>query len=53
MQKVPKEAHSEQKASKETQIEWKTLEEAKVFENCEISVSYVHKGEKWDKKNCY
>ena len=53
MQKVPKEAHIEQEAPKETHIEWETPEEAKVPENCEISISYVHKGEKWDKKNCY
>ena len=25
--------------------------EAKVLENCEISISYVHKSEKWDRNN--
>ena len=41
MQKSPEEAHIEQEA----------LKEAQVPENCEISVSYVHTGEKWDKNN--
>ena len=51
MQKAPEQAHIEQEAPKETQIERETLEEAKIPENCEISIRYVHKGEKWDKKN--
>ena len=38
MQKAPKKAH----------IERETFEEAQVPENCEISISYVHTGEKWD-----
>ena len=41
MQKTPEEAHIEQEAP----------EEAHVPENCEISVSYVHTGEKWDRNN--
>ena len=28
-----------------------SLEEAKVLENCEIPISYVHKDEKWDLNN--
>ena len=39
MQKTPKEAHIEQEAP----------EEARVPKNCEISISYVHMGEKWDR----
>ena len=27
------------------------LEEAHVPENCEISISYVHTGKKWDQNN--
>ena len=38
---APKEAHIEQEAP----------EEAQVPENCEISVSYVYTGEKWDRNN--
>ena len=41
MQKAPKEAHIEREA----------LEEAQVPENCEISISYVHTGEKGDQNN--
>ena len=41
MQKTPEEAHIEQEAP----------EEAQVPENCEISVSYVQIGEKWDRNN--
>ena len=41
MQKAPEEAHIEQEA----------LEEAQVPENCEISISYVYIGEKWDQNN--
>ena len=48
MQKVPKEAHIEQKAPKEAHIERKAPEEAQVPKNCEISVSYVYTGEKWN-----
>ena len=41
MQKAPEEAHIEQEAPEEVQVP----------ENCEISVSYVHTGEKWDRNN--
>ena len=41
MQKAPKKAHIEQKAP----------EEAQILENCDISVSYVHTREKWDRNN--
>ena len=48
MQKVPEEAHIEQKAPKEAHIERKAPEEAQVPKNCEISISYVYTGEKWN-----
>ena len=51
MQKAPEEAHIEQEAPEEVHIEREALEEAQVLENCEISVSYVHTGEKWDRNN--
>ena len=51
MQKVLEEAHIEQEAPKEVHIEWEATEEAHVPENCEISVSYVYTGEKWDRNN--
>ena len=35
----------------ETQIMQKAPEETHVLKNCEISISYVHKGEKWDLNN--
>ena len=41
MQKTPEEAHIEREA----------LEEAQVPENSEISISYVHTGEKGDRNN--
>ena len=48
MQKAPEEAHIEQEAHEEPHIEREAPEEAHVPENCEILVSYVHTGEKWD-----
>ena len=45
------EAKIMQKAPEETHIEREALEEAHVLENCDISVSYVHIGEKWDRNN--
>ncbi|RVW14192.1 Copia protein [Vitis vinifera] len=61
MQKAPEEVHIEQEAPEEAHIEQETLEdphiereapeEAQVPENYEISVSYVQKGEKWDRNN--
>ena len=41
MQKTPEKAYIEQEAP----------EEAQIPKNCEISVSYVHTGEKWDRNN--
>ena len=38
-------------APKETQIMQKAPEKAHVPENCEISVSYVYTGKKWDQNN--
>ena len=38
-------------APEEAHIEQEVLEEAQVPENCEISVSYIHIGEKWDRNN--
>ena len=51
MQKAPEEVHIEQEAHEEPHIEREAPEEAQVPENCEISVSYVHTGEKWDRNN--
>ena len=51
MQKPPEEAHIKQEAPEEAHIEREALEEAQVPENCEISISYVHTGEKWDRNN--
>ena len=51
MQKAPKEAHIEQEAHEETYIEREAPKEAQVPKNCEISVSYVHTGEKWKQNN--
>ena len=48
MQKTLKEAHIKQEAPEEARIERETLEKTHVPENCEISLSYVHMGEKWD-----
>ena len=50
-QEAPKEAHIEQEAHEEPHIEREALEEAQVPKNCEISVSYVHIGEKQDRNN--
>ena len=57
-QNAPAEEHDEQRTLAEAYIEQKTLEEvkneqispeeAKVLENYDISMSYVHKGYKWD-----
>ena len=51
MQKAPEEAHIEQKVSEEEHIEQEAPKEAHVCKNCEILVSYVHMGEKWDQNN--
>ena len=40
-----------QEAPKETHIKRQALEEAQTPENCEISISYVHIREKWDRNN--
>ena len=48
MHKAPKKAHIEQEAHEEPHIEREAPEKAQVPENCEISVSYVHMGEKLD-----
>ncbi|WJZ86250.1 hypothetical protein VitviT2T_005726 [Vitis vinifera] len=50
-QKAPEEAHIEQETPEDPHIERKAPEEAQVPENCEISVSYVQTGEKWDRNN--
>ncbi|RVX03802.1 Copia protein [Vitis vinifera] len=50
-QEVPEEAHIEQETSEDPHIEREAPEEAQVPENCEISVSYVQTGEKWDRNN--
>ena len=51
MQKASKEAYIEREALEEAHIEQEALKEAQVPENCEISVSYVHTGKKWDRNN--
>ena len=50
-QEGPKEAHIEQKALEEAHIKQKAPEEAQTPENCEISISYVYTGEKWNQNN--
>ena len=51
MQKAPEEVHIEQETPEDPHIEREAPEEAQVPENCEISVSYVQTGEKWDRNN--
>ena len=51
MQKALEEAHIEQEAPKEANVEQEAPKEAQVPENCEISINYVHTGEKWDPNN--
>ena len=51
MQKAPKEAHIKQKALEKAHAEQEAPEEAWVPKNCEISISYVHMREKWDRNN--
>ena len=48
---APEEAQIMQTAPEETHIEQETPKEAQVPENYEISVSYVHTREKWDRNN--
>ena len=50
-QRTPVEAHIKQQTLEEVKYEQISLEEAKVLENYEISVSYVHKGYKWDRND--
>ena len=50
-QEAPEEAHIEQETPEDPHIEREAPEEAQVPENCEISVSYVQTGEKWDRNN--
>ena len=38
-------------AIEKAHIEQEALEKAQVHANCEISISYVHTGEKWDQNN--
>ena len=46
-QETPEKAHIEQEAPEKAHIEQEAPEAAQVHENYEISVSYVHTGEKW------
>ena len=50
-QEAHEEAHIEQETPKKAHIEQEAPEETHVLENYEISVSYVHTGEKWDQNN--
>ena len=45
---IPKEAQIMQKAPEEAHIEQEAPKKAQIPENYEISISYVHMGEKWD-----
>ena len=47
-QRTPVEAHIEQQTLEEMKNEQISPEEAKVPENCKISINYVHNREKWD-----
>ena len=51
MQKALEETHIEQEAPEEAHIKRETPKEVQVPKNCDISVSYVHTGEKWDRNN--
>ena len=44
-------AYVEQETPKEVHNKEVALEEAQVPKNSEISISYVHKGDKWDRNN--
>ena len=48
---APKELQIIHKSHEEAHIKQEAPEEAQVLENCEISISYVHMGEKWDLNN--
>ena len=48
---APEETHIKQEAPEEAHIEQEAPEEALVPENCDISISYVYTGEKWDQNN--
>ena len=48
---APEKAQIMQKAPKEAHIKREAPEDAQIPENCEISLSYVHMGEKWDQNN--
>ena len=50
-QKASQEIHIKQETPEEPHIEWEVPDEAQVPENYEISISYVHTGEKWDQNN--
>ena len=50
-QEAPTEAYIEQETTKEIQDKKTSLEKAHVPENYEISMSYMHKGYKWDKND--
>ena len=51
MQKAFEEAHIEQEAFEEAHIELEAPKEAQVPKKCEIPVSYVYMGGKWDRNN--
>ena len=51
MQKALEEAHIEQKAPKGAHIEQVALKKTQILKNCDISISYVQTGEKWDQNN--
>ena len=48
---APEKAQIMQKAPKEAHIKREAPEDVQIPENCEISLSYVHTGEKWDQNN--
>ena len=50
-QDVTVEAHNEQKTLEEVQTKQIVPEDAHVSENCENLISYVHKGNRWDRNN--
>ena len=50
-QRTPVEAHIEKQTHEEVKSEQISQEEAKLPENYEISMSYVHKGHKWDRND--
>ena len=51
IQKALEKTYIEQETPEKAQIKREAPKEVQVPKNCEISISYVHTGEKWDRNN--